>query len=60
MYETVTIDAAPAFYWLFFVLLPIPLFSLIFGIISTIKWIPAKKNIIAGVIASVAMIAFGS
>lgn len=60
MHETVTLDAAPAFYWLFFALLPIPLFSLVFGIISTIKWIPAKKNIIAGAIAIFAMIAFGS
>lgn len=46
--------------WLYFVPLPIPLASLILGIIYKKKGFKATKNIVVGIIFSVSLIIYGS
>lgn len=52
-------SVAPSFMWIAFIILPIPLTSLIFGILLTAKKRKYKKNIVSGAIMSVILCIYG-
>ena len=47
-------------FWLCFVFIPIPVFSLVWGIVSSVKGIKTPKNIVAGIIMIFVLVIFGS